>query len=91
MAGGHRVYVVSGVSEPAVTPQDIAAKKAYLVSLGITQYTQLIVCPQPHAANKAKMLQDNSIELMIDNGKRNVKAAVAEGIASLLLWNSKKN
>ena len=88
---GHHVYVITGVSDPQVTPEDIAAKKSYLTSLGIgpADYTQLIVCPSPHPKHKAKAVETNKIDLMIDNKKGTAKKVDPEA-AVLILWNSKE-
>ena len=89
-AAGHRVYVITGIEAEAVLPSDVAAKQQYLSAMGIGTdcYFQLIVCPKPHPDNKAKAIQDNDIEMLFDNDKKNVKAA-APYCAALLLWNSK--
>lgn len=87
---GHHVFIITGVDADTVTQADIEAKRLYLVSMGIVTYTSLIVCPTPHAENKARVIQEQDIELFIDNDKGNVKAAAKSGAVSLLLWNAKQ-
>lgn len=90
-AAGHHVYILTGVEESAVTAADQAAKRQALTALGIGKdtYYKLVVCPKPHAANKVKALQDNDIEVLFDNTKKNVKKA-AKVAVSFLLWNDRQ-
>lgn len=90
-SAGHRVYVITGVEGTSVTQADVDTKTAYLASMGITMQYAVIVCPKPHAPNKVDIIQENDIDLFIDNNKDNIKAAVADGCASLLLWNGKSS
>lgn len=87
---GHQVYVLTGSDGQTVTQEVIDGKKAILAALGITVYTAVVVVPDPHDANKAQFIKDNSVTLFLDNNRDNIKCAVKEtGCASLLLWNSK--
>jgi hypothetical protein len=88
--GGNSVYILTGIEQPGpVKPEDVLAKRAYLASLGITDYTDIIVVPIPHDVNKVKAMQDNDIAVLIDNDTRNTKAAKKAGFLSLLVTNSK--
>lgn len=89
-SAGHRVYIVTGIEADTVTQADVDAKTAYLASMGITMQFAVIVCPTPHAENKADVIAQNDIVLLIDNSKANIKAAVAEGVCSFMVWNAKE-
>lgn len=91
-AAAHMVYVITGAAGDTVTQEDVDAKREFLTSVGIGEamYAELIVVPKPHAENKAKVIEDNKIGVLIDNSKSNVKAAAKAGCVSLLLWNSKE-
>ena len=95
-AAGHHVIIVTGVGGTEVTPDDVVAKKQYLASLGITMYSQVIVCAHGEksdediATEKQQVIEENDIHMLFDNDKRNVKAAAAVGVPALLLWNSKQ-
>lgn len=91
-AAGHHVYVITGIENPKVTAADVQAKKNYLSSLGIGPdcYTDLIVCPEPHDANKAAEIQKNNIAVLFDNSTKNCKKARKVGCAAFLLTNSKE-
>jgi hypothetical protein len=90
-AAGFHVYVVSGVGGDTVTDTDVANKRQFLTSLGIgaDTYHELVVIPQPHDVNKAKFIEDNHIDVLVDNSKANCKAA-APFCVSLLLWNARE-
>lgn len=90
-AAGFHVYVVSGVGGDTVTDTDVANKCQFLTSLGIgaDTYHELVVIPQPHDVNKAKFIEDNHIDVLVDNSKANCKAA-APFCVSLLLWNARE-
>lgn len=90
-AAGHHVYVITGVEESSVTKADVTAKKQALTGCGIGPdiYFRLIVCPKPHAKNKAQVIQDNDIAVLFDNDVKNVKKAKQNAVA-FLLWNSKQ-
>ena len=88
-AAGHHVYVITGIEQDEVTEDDIAAKAAYLKSIGFTSYDFLYVCPEPHDTWKAKLVQDLDIIALLDNDKDNVKAC-APYCTALLVWNTKK-
>ena len=87
MAAGHHVFVITGVDATKVTKTDIANKTAYLTGLGCGKgtYTTLIVLPQPHDTNKAKVIKEEKIELLFDNSKANCKAA-KDYCLCLLSW-----
>ena len=89
-AAGDHVYIITGVSETEVTDADHEAKVGYLTALGIPpeMYDELIVCPQPHAENKLKVIEDKGIDLLIDNSVSNSKAAISK-CAVFLLYNVK--
>lgn len=91
MAAGHHVYVVTGVDSSEVTGDDKTAKQQYLTSLGIGPecYTELVVCPKPHPANKVDQIEELDIDAVFDNKKGTVKKAASHA-AAFLLWNSKE-
>lgn len=76
-AAGHQVVILTGSSEPEqVVPGDVQQKEEYLQSLGFgAAYDQLVVFAKPAADLKAKWLKDNKADMLIDNSKKNVKAA----------------
>jgi len=89
-AGGNHCYIITGIEEDTVTKADVAAKKEYLTSLGIGMecYYALIVVPQPHADNKVAAIKANDIDMLFDNSKENIKAALPYCVAAMI-WNSK--
>lgn len=91
VAGGHRVYILTGSDGTTVTPTDIAAKRGYLMSMGFGPgtYTALVVVPHPHPTNKATQVEQLDIDLLIDNKQKTMKK-VAPSAACLLLVNSQE-
>lgn len=87
-AAGHHVYVLTGVEADQVTEDDVAAKQQYLMSIGCTSWFALYVLPEPHDTNKAQVIKEQDIKLLVDNSVANAKAAVDE-CAVLVLWNAK--
>ena len=90
-AAANRVYIITGIEGPTVAKTDLDAKREYLMTLGVGRdmYDELIVCPEPHPANKSLAIQENTIEILFDNDKENIKAAAPYCVA-LLLWNSRE-
>lgn len=92
-AAGHHVYVMTGIAEDTVTAADVDAKRNYLTSIGITPecYFELVVLPRPHPVTKAKAMKDNDCGVLFDNNRENVRAAAAEGIMALYLYNTREH
>ena len=94
-ASADHVYVITGISADVATDEDHANKVQYLTGLGIPpeMYYQLVVLPhpagEPVANAKAKYIEANSIDLLIDNNVENCKAA-KQYCAVLCLWNVKE-
>ena len=96
MAAGDHVFIVTGVSDEAVTSADTEAKTNYLTSLGFPpdSYTKLIIVPAGadeagHAAQKLQVLKDNNIVAIYDNNVENIKAACNVAVG-FLVWNTKE-
>lgn len=87
-AAGHHVYVITGIEQDEVTPEDVTAKAGYLNAMGFTAYDYVYVCPKPHDEWKAQLVQDLCIDALIDNNKDNARAC-APYCTVLLDWNAK--
>ena len=98
-AAGDHVYVITGTGTEKdggkATDADYANKAQYLTAMGIppTSYHQLVVLahtPTSSVADqKAKFIQDNGIDVLIDNNVDNCKAAKPYCLA-LLAYNVKE-
>ena len=92
VAAGFHVWVITGVTGDTVTPEDVEAKREFLTNLGVGPdlYHELLVLPDPHPENKARAIEENHIQVLVDNAKGNIKAAAAVGAVGLLLWNNRE-
>ena len=92
-AAGRHVYIITGIDEDTVAAKDVEAKRDFLTSLGVgpDTYYQLIVIPQPHPENKAQALKDNDCGVLVDNNRENIRAATAEGVVGLYLYNTREH
>ena len=92
-AAGRHVYIITGIDEDTVTAKDTEAKRDFLTSLGVgpDTYFQLIVIPQPHPELKAQALKDNDCGVLVDNNRENIRAATAEGVVGLYLYNTREH
>ena len=82
---GHEIHVVSGVRKGPAGPQDLKDKQALLSQLGFEKgrdYDQLVAIGGPEkkvAAGKVNYMRHVGSTTLIDNDKRNVKAAQKAG------------
>lgn len=90
IANGDQVYIITGIHGNTIQQADVDAKTAYLTLLGITQYTKLVLTPNPIPDNKVKAIQENNIAVMYDNNLANIKAITKNtNCIALLLYNTK--
>jgi hypothetical protein len=80
---GIEVHVVSGIRDGPATPEHLKAKKALLEQLGCgDSYDKLVAVSGPEdevAAGKVNYMQHVGSSTLVDNDKRNVKAARKAG------------
>ncbi|MGH9082333.1 MAG: hypothetical protein ACRDWN_03210 [Acidimicrobiales bacterium] len=90
VAGGDQVFILSGGGK-TVTPTVIAEKRQFLTSLGfgVGSYTALVVVPKPYPAQKVQAMTEHGVKVLIDNDKKNCKAAAQAGFLALRLQNAK--
>ena len=91
---GHQVYVVTGVTGDAATPDVVEAKRAYLRTLGLSAcYDRLVIVAAPDgnvAARKAAFAVAVGADMAIDNNIDNARAYADAGVALVLLtWQTR--
>lgn len=88
------VVVLTGITDPHVTADDIATARAYLAKIGITKamYDELIVCPAPHPKSKAAACAEHKIDVLFDNKKATAKrcAKVSPDTLVLVPWTTRE-
>lgn|SRR5487761_1185160 len=91
-AADNEVIVLTGVTTPHVTQQDVQLAKQYLSKIGITpaMYDRLVVCPKPHPVSKAAAVKQYGIQVLFDNKKATAKAVASEGALCLVPWPTKE-
>ncbi len=89
-AAGHQIVVLTGCGQETPEPEDTIHKAEYLQSLGCAAcYDQLVVLGEPADERKAEWLKQHGADLLVDNSKKNAKAAA--GICPVLVpWQSRK-
>ncbi|HEX7355307.1 MAG TPA: hypothetical protein VF288_10805 [Mycobacteriales bacterium] len=84
---GISVQVLTGVKAPTVEHGAVAAKHSLLASLGMSgSYDTLVVVADPHndvAAQKVAYMAHVGASVLVDNNKRNCKAATKAGFLAL--------
>ena len=88
-AAAVEVTVLTGTADPVANQDVFDAKAQYLTSLGLGQcwdsMTVIAATGDDLSNAKAKWCVDNSCDILIDNDKGNARAAVAAGVALVLV------
>ena len=75
-AAGHKVVILTGVSSPKVTAQDVQEKENYLRELGLGEsYDKLKVFSNPPSQAKAAYCAKHGIDILIDNNTKTARLA----------------
>ena len=89
-SSGNDVVILTGCSKEKVTPEDITAKKEYLANLGCAEcYDSLVVFAHPPEKEKAKWIEENDVDILIDNDRKNCQLA-SKSCLCLLPWQTRK-
>ena len=91
---GHQVYVVTGVTGDAATPEFVEAKRTYLNTLGFGScYDRLVIVAASDgnvADQKGAYARAVGADMAIDNNIDNVKAYAEVGVALVLFtWQTR--
>ena len=91
---GHQVYVITGVTGDAATPDVVEAKREYLRTLGLGScYDRLVIVAAPNgnvASRKAAFARATGADMAIDNNIDNVRAYAEVGVTLVLLtWQTR--
>jgi hypothetical protein len=93
-AAGDTVIVISGSHKGFVDQGEVDGKAQMLASLGLDRcYDELVVIPGPEtdvADRKAAYLQSIQASVLIDNRKKNCRAATKAGMLALCPWGSRE-
>lgn len=86
------IYVITGISAPHVSEDDVTVAKAYLSKIGITpaMYDHLVVCPAPHPTSKAAAVKEYGIDVLIDNKKATAKKVSKLGCLALIPFSTEE-
>lgn len=81
---GGEVYIIHAVKVEDVKASDYEDAEKMLDEVGFDGPWDVLYCaPSPHAPSKASYCVAHGINLLIDNNKDNVKAALAAGIPAI--------
>lgn len=86
------IYIITGITAPHVSDDDIAAAKGSLNKIGITpaMYDHLVVCPAPHPKSKAAAVKEFGIDILFDNKAATAKKVSKLGCLALVPWSTEE-
>lgn len=89
-AGGTVAILTGAHGQTTVTPQDVQAKQSLLDQLGIGDYAQLVVFPDPEdgsiATAKSAWCEAHGAMVLIDNRKSTATSAAQGSCLVLVPW-----